>query len=94
MWITFFLWSCEIAQTYRNWTAVGPALYLILFQASTWLTELLTSRKYSQYEEYQRQVGMFVPSPFSTWTAKESKKEPKEAENGPKTIDLRKKKKG
>jgi hypothetical protein len=35
--------------------------YLILFQASTWFTELITAGKYEDYQEYQQRVGKFVP---------------------------------
>jgi len=33
----------------------------MLFQGSTWFTELLTSRKYPEYKEYQKRVGKFLP---------------------------------
>jgi len=35
--------------------------YLMLFQASTWFTELITARKYPEYKEYQQRVGKFLP---------------------------------
>jgi hypothetical protein len=35
--------------------------YLILFQASTWFTELITTGKYPEYNEYQQRVGKFLP---------------------------------
>lgn len=35
--------------------------YLILFQASTWFTELITAGKYADYKEYQKRVGKFLP---------------------------------
>jgi len=35
--------------------------YLILFQASTWFTELVTAGKYPEYKEYQHRVGKFLP---------------------------------
>jgi len=35
--------------------------YLILFQASTWFTELITAEKYEDYKEYQKRVGKFLP---------------------------------
>ena len=34
---------------------------MILFQGSTWLTELLTSRKYPEYVEYKKRVNKFLP---------------------------------
>ena len=33
----------------------------MLFQGSTWLTELITAGKYTDYKEYQRRVGRFLP---------------------------------
>jgi len=39
--------------------------YLILFQASTWFTELITAKKYDDYKEYQQRVGKFLPKLFS-----------------------------
>ena len=69
VWLALFEWSCRAARAdeWANWTVVAPAAYLALFQASTWLTELLTARKYPVYREYQRGVSMFVFSPFSRW---------------------------
>ena len=32
-----------------------------MFQGSTWFTELITSKKYPDYKEYQRRVGKFLP---------------------------------
>jgi hypothetical protein len=40
---------------------LGAMSYLILFQASTWFTELITAKKYGDYKEYQKRVGKFLP---------------------------------
>jgi len=40
---------------------VGAISYVLLFQGSTWFTELLTSRKYPEYKEYKKRVGRFLP---------------------------------
>ena len=61
VWVGLYVWSCWVTQTYYNWTVVGAIAYLILFQASTWFTELLSSRKYAEYKEYQARVGKFLP---------------------------------
>ncbi|KAL9127265.1 MAG: hypothetical protein Q9217_003824 [Psora testacea] len=61
VWVTVYAWCAYITRGYINWSIVGPLCYLLLFQASTWLTELLTSRKYPEYAEYQRRVGRFLP---------------------------------
>jgi hypothetical protein len=51
-----------VTGTLYNWTIVGAFSYVILFQASTWFTELISSEKYPEYAEYQQQVGMFLPA--------------------------------
>lgn len=45
-----------------NWTFIGAMSYLLLFQASTWLTEMISSEKYPEYKIYQQRVGKFVPN--------------------------------
>ncbi len=66
VWVTLYLWSCLATKTPYNWTGVGAAAYLFLFQASTWLTELLSAGKYPEYKEYRKQVGKFLPLPGYT----------------------------
>ena len=61
VWVTLYAWSCYVTKTYYNWTGIGAAAYLVLFQASTWFTELVSARKYPEYPEYQRRVGKFLP---------------------------------
>ena len=74
VWVSLYIWACQTTETYYNWTIIGPFAYLCLFQASTWFTELITSRKYPEYSEYQRQVGMFVPGLGARWTGPSRKK--------------------
>lgn len=61
VWVTLYQWSCYTTDVLYNWTALGAISYLILFQASTWFTELVTAGKYPEYKEYQQRVGMFLP---------------------------------
>jgi len=61
-WGMLYVWSCITSGTWYNWTGIGFVGYLFLFQASTWLTELLTERKYPDYKVYRRQVGKFLPT--------------------------------
>lgn len=61
-WVVLYTWSCWTTETYYNWSVVGAVSYLILFQASTWFTELITAKKYPDYREYQQRVGKFLPN--------------------------------
>ena len=61
VWVTLYAWSCAASGTWYNWSGIGAAAYLFLFQASTWITELLSERKYSEYKQYRKQVGKFLP---------------------------------
>lgn len=62
IWVVFYQWACFESYTYFNWTFVGAMSYLLLFQGSTWLTELLSTQKYPEYKEYQKLVGKFLPT--------------------------------
>jgi steroid 5-alpha reductase family enzyme len=62
IWLVLYQWSCYGTKVLYSWAAVGPTFLVFLFQGSTWLTELITSGKYPEYNEYQRQVGIFLPS--------------------------------
>jgi steroid 5-alpha reductase family enzyme len=66
IWVTLYQWACFTTGTIYNWTAIGAFSYLILFQASTWFTELITAEKYQDYKEYQARVGKFLPKLFSS----------------------------
>jgi steroid 5-alpha reductase family enzyme len=65
VWVALYLWSCLATKTWYNWSGAGALAYLMLFQGSTWLTELLSSNKYPDYSTYQKQVGRFLPGPRS-----------------------------
>lgn len=66
VWVMLYLWSCLATNTSYNWTGIGAAAYLFLFQASTWLTELLSAKKYPEYKQYRKLVGKFLPLPGYT----------------------------
>jgi steroid 5-alpha reductase family enzyme len=61
IWFTLYQWSCVATKSLYNWSGVGVAGLVCLFQGSVWITELISAGKYSEYQEYQRRVGMFVP---------------------------------
>lgn len=60
-WVCLYQWCCLETETYATWAGAGAFGYLILFQASTWLTELLSAGKYPEYKVYQQRVGRFLP---------------------------------
>ncbi|CAA9958865.1 DUF1295-domain-containing protein [Pyrenophora teres f. teres] len=60
-WVALYQWCCLETGTYANWAGVGALAYLLLFQGSTWLTELLSAGKYPEYKVYQERVGRFLP---------------------------------
>ncbi|KAL1871395.1 hypothetical protein Daus18300_004762 [Diaporthe australafricana] len=62
IWLTLGVWSIVTAEVPYAWTLIPGFSLVALFQGSTWLTELITAGKYSEYKEYQRQVGMFAPN--------------------------------
>ncbi|KAF1958323.1 DUF1295-domain-containing protein [Byssothecium circinans] len=61
VWVSLYQWCCCESYTFLNWCFAGAMSYLILFQASTWLTEKLSAEKYPEYRVYQKRVGKFVP---------------------------------
>ncbi|KAK4146969.1 uncharacterized protein C8A04DRAFT_9298 [Dichotomopilus funicola] len=74
IWFVLYQWSCYATKTLYHWTGAGPAFLVLLFQGSTWLTELITAGKYPQYADYQRQVGAFAPWGFKAYDASSASK--------------------
>ncbi|TAQ85890.1 hypothetical protein B7494_g5783 [Chlorociboria aeruginascens] len=66
IWVALYQWGCFSTHVLYNWTGVGAVSYLILFQASTWFTELISAQKYPEYKEYQQRVGKFLPTLTTT----------------------------
>ncbi|KAK0711095.1 hypothetical protein B0H67DRAFT_493016 [Lasiosphaeris hirsuta] len=67
IWFFFYQWSCFASKSLYSWLAVGPVFLIMLFQGSTWLTELITAGKYPEYSKYQARVGTFVPTGISAY---------------------------
>ncbi|XP_014554236.1 hypothetical protein COCVIDRAFT_105384 [Bipolaris victoriae FI3] len=93
-WVFLYQWCCLETETYYNWAAIGAALYLALFQGSTWLTELLSAGKYPEYKVYQERVSMFLPK-LSTKSMEEpqtevEKKKVKDAKAGKGAVKVKK----
>jgi len=61
MWWTYYVFSIAAGATWLNWTISGAVLLTLLFQASTGLTEKLSSRKYPTYADYQRTTNRLMP---------------------------------
>ncbi|CAH0049122.1 unnamed protein product [Clonostachys solani] len=62
IWLVLYQWSCYATNNVYSWTGIGAGALVLLFQGSTWLTEAITTGKYPEYSEYQKQVGMFIPT--------------------------------
>ncbi|KJZ71796.1 hypothetical protein HIM_08816 [Hirsutella minnesotensis 3608] len=73
IWFVLYHWSCYATNTLYNWTVIGSASLIILFQGSTWLTELITAGKYPEYKDYQKQVSMFFPTSLSGYQTPSNK---------------------
>lgn len=85
VWVALYQWCCCESETYVNWCFSAALSYLILFQASTWLTELITAKKYTDYKLYQTRVGKFLPK-ASTRSMEQPKSEV--AANGQKKQEI------
>ena len=69
VWFAMYQWSCYSTKVLYSWAGLGSVSLIFLFQGSTWLTEMLSAKKYPEYKEYQKQVSMLVPVSFSGYTA-------------------------
>ncbi|KAK7735926.1 hypothetical protein SLS53_007304 [Cytospora paraplurivora] len=62
IWLVLGYWATLASEEPLAWTLIPGISLVALFQGSTWLTERITAGKYTEYKEYQRQVGMFAPN--------------------------------
>jgi steroid 5-alpha reductase family enzyme len=60
-WWIVFAFGALAARSLTQWTVLGAALLTLLFVGSTRFTEKISSGKYPQYRDYQRQVSAIVP---------------------------------
>jgi len=61
IWICFYFFGVAASGKWLNWTLAGPVLLVLLFQGSARLTEKISSSKYPEYSEYQKNVPRFLP---------------------------------
>ncbi|KAJ5266705.1 hypothetical protein N7478_009513 [Penicillium angulare] len=78
IWLIMYTWSAYRTGNYLQWTGLGVAGLLAIFQGSTRLTESITAAKYPEYSEYQARVGRFFPR-FSAEAPKTKSKSKKKA---------------
>jgi len=53
---------------YHYWSMGGCILLCLLFQGSGWLTEKISTSKYSAYCVYMETVPLYVPRVLSLWS--------------------------
>ena len=60
IWITFYFFSVSATGEFLNWSIVGCVLLVILFYFSAKFSEGISSKKYPEYKEYQKNTPMFI----------------------------------
>jgi steroid 5-alpha reductase family enzyme len=66
IWISFYFFGVAASGQWINITLSGSLLLVLLFMGSTQLTESISSEKYPDYADYQKEVPRFIPAIFST----------------------------
>jgi steroid 5-alpha reductase family enzyme len=61
VWIIIYLFSVAATGKWVNWSVAGALLLIILFQGSSDFSEKISAQKYSEYKEYQKKTGRFIP---------------------------------
>lgn len=64
IWISFYFFGVAASGRWINITASGAVLLVLLFIGSTLLTERISSSKYPEYANYQKEVPKFFPRLF------------------------------
>ena len=59
MWLSIYLWSAMYCG--HNWSGIGAALLIALFQGSQNLAEKMSAEKYPLYRIYQQKVSSLIP---------------------------------
>lgn len=61
IWCACYLFSVAATGAWLNWSVLGAALLILLFQGSTRFTEEITSSRYPGYAAYRRAVPAMLP---------------------------------
>lgn len=60
IWITFYLFSVSATGEFLNWSVIGCVLLVLLFYFSAKFSEGISSKKYPEYKDYQKNTPMFI----------------------------------
>lgn len=61
VWICFYFLGVAATGQWFNWSIAGSLLLVILFQGSSDFSEGISLGKYSEYAEYKKKTGRFIP---------------------------------
>lgn len=64
IWLVFYLFTIASGANWINWSIGGWLLLVILFKSSSDFSEEISSSKYPDYKNYQKNVGRFLPKVF------------------------------
>ena len=67
IWIIFYLFSINATGQLFNWSIIGCVLLVILFYNSAQFSEDISTSKYPNYKNYQKNVPMFFGKWNSNW---------------------------
>tara|TARA_B100001287_G_scaffold112822_1_gene95015 strand:- start:241 stop:888 length:648 start_codon:yes stop_codon:yes gene_type:complete len=60
IWVTFYFFSVSASENFINWSIIGCLLLIILFYFSAKFSEGISSKKYPEYKNYQKNTPMFI----------------------------------
>ena len=64
IWLMVYLAGAAATGDWFNWTIGGFILLVFLFRGSSDFSEKISASKYPAYEDYQKNVGRFLPKLF------------------------------
>lgn len=67
VWFVLYQWSCYASRVITSWAFAGSVSLMLVFQGSTWLTELISTGKYPEYKHYQANVAAFMPTTLTPY---------------------------